>query len=185
MAEQFEQFLKLSEELRAEYRKSLLPIKPNWEAILHQFLDEIPMLLSVIYSKVGGTLYTVEDQSLMDFIPGFLIIHIDEYKKNYNEVNLITKKLDFQGIYLPLLRNYSSDFYVFDTQTHNVCLLNHDDAEINVLYNNPLDFLETLVQNYKKEVYFLDDDGFLDYYPDKEYAVAAEMNPEIEFWKEE
>jgi len=63
--------------------------------------------------------------------------------------------------------------------------LNHDDAEINVLYNNPLDFLETLVQNYKKEVYFLDEDGFLDYNPDNEYAVAAEMNPEIEFWKEE
>jgi hypothetical protein len=97
----------------------------------------------------------------------------------------MTKKLNLHGIYLPLLRNYSSDFYVLDSQAHHICLLNHDDAEINVLYDNPLNFLETLVQNYEEEVYYLDDDGFLDYDSDKEYEVARKMNPEIEFWKEE
>jgi hypothetical protein len=85
MEAQFEQFLNLSHELRAEYRTSLLPVNPTWQAILHQFLDEVPQLLSVIYSKVSGTFYTVEDQSLMDFIPGFFLIHIEEYRKNYND----------------------------------------------------------------------------------------------------
>jgi hypothetical protein len=120
----------------------------------------------------------------MDFTPGFFLIHIEEYRKNYNEVNLLTNQLNFHSIYLPLLRNYSSDFYVFDTQTHNICLLNHDGAEINVLYDNTLEFLETLVQNYKEDAYYLDDDGFLDYDSDKEYEVAGKMNPEIKFWKD-
>lgn len=70
MEELFELFLEQSEKLRNGYRASLLPITDNWSQILSSDIGEIPEILKVIYSRVSGTEYEIENQMYMDFLPG-------------------------------------------------------------------------------------------------------------------
>ncbi|CAA0156243.1 SMI1/KNR4 family protein [Tenacibaculum maritimum] len=177
----FKKYLELSDSLRVDYSNSL-DIKDD------EKLDNIvgiPDVLYPIYSKVNGTLYEVEDQSLMDFIPGFLLIHISEYEGFKSK---ITKMLSEGASYFPILVNYSSDFYVIklrDKKDNGIFLINHDELKPTKIHNSFEDFFETIIAFYEKKVFFLDKDGYLDIDFDKEEEVAQELNPEIPFWFEE
>jgi hypothetical protein len=186
MEQEFESYLNLSDNLRRGYAASLLPVNENWNLLLSEVMeDRIPEFLKVIYSRVAGTRYEVKDQSLMDFIPGYLLIHVEEYSKAYSTLKKILKGFDIEETFYPILRNYSSDFYALKKETNEIYTIYHDDYEINLIHNAPIDFLNTLIANYEKEVYFLDDDGYLDYDMDMEYEVARQTNPGIEYWDEE
>ena len=82
MNELFEEFLFLSVQLRTRYLDSLGEENCDWEKILSEIDVEIPQLFRVIYGKVSGTKRSIEDQTLMDFIPGYrlgLVLKIAEY----------------------------------------------------------------------------------------------------------
>jgi len=52
------------------------------------------------------------------------------------------------------------------------------------MHKTPLKFLETLNDFYIQKVYFLDEDGFLDYDIELENEVGKKKNPKIEYWNE-
>lgn len=43
-------------------------------------------------------------------------------------------------------------------------------------------FFETIYECYKREIYFLDEDGFLDCDYDKEFEISHKLNPKATFW---
>ena len=43
---------------------------------------------------------------------------------------------------------------------------------------------ETIIAFYTENVFYLDDDGFLDYDFEKEGVIGAIHNPDIEYWLE-
>lgn len=184
MLDQFKKYLEQSATLRTQYTESLLPMNTNWKQELNGIMENIPKFLEVIYSTVGGTKYEVSNQSLMDFIPGYLLIHIDEYQKNYNDLKNILINYDIDDDFYPILRNYSSDFIALKKDTHEIYTILHDDTDIELIHENPFDFLLTLNNNYERNVYFLDNEKYLDYDMDKEYQIAREFNPSVEFWIE-
>ena len=184
MEQQFILYLQQSDKLRSGYYTSLLPIYNNWEVKLKEVMNEIPELFKIIYSRISGTKYEINNQIFMDFVPGFLLIHILEYHQNYLDLNKITKDSETKGIFYPILRNYSSDFIAMDKDLNKIYLIYHDDPQIYLIHNDANKFLETLNENYKQNVYFLDQDGYLDYDQDLEYKVAKEINKNIEFWVE-
>lgn len=179
--ELFKKFLELSDSLRNNYSNSL---EINDDEELNG--NGIPDVLSPIYSKVKGTLYEVKNQSLMDFIPGFLLIHKSEYREFKSKM---TKMLsESKDSYFPFLVNYSSDFYALKVENRidkGVFLINHDELNPIKIHDSFEAFFETIIAFYEKQVYFLDEDGYLDMDFDKEEEVAQELNPEIPFWFEE
>lgn len=79
---------------------------------------------------------------------------------------------------LPLLSNYSSDYLCVagDGGHEQIFRLDHDDPDAWERHASSLRFLDTLVQCYRRQVYFLDADGYLDYDFDREQQVRAELN---------
>jgi len=184
MEKEFGEYIELSDSLRKGYKGSLLPITIGWSLILKEIVEEIPVLFEVIYSKYSGTYYEIKNQRLMDFVPGYLLIHILEFKKNFEDLESILNSKNIKEKFLPILRNYSSDFYALNVNTNEVFLIFHDDDEIDLIHKTPADFLLTLKKNYEEHVYFLDEDGFLDYDEDLEFEVGNKYNQDIDFWNE-
>lgn len=189
LAQQFEEFLRLSAELRPDYTASLGSAQEDGNAPIVEMVPDAPELLKVIYSKVSGTSSDEEEPSLIEFLPGYRLIHIGEYAQEMQTLAgiLAEKGQQVDGVILPILTNYGSDFICYHRSadgTERVCDLLHDYGDLVVMYDSPEKFLETLCEFYKQEVYFLDEDGFLDCDLVKEGEVGAALNPEAVYWSE-
>lgn len=187
LTEQFQEYLKLSADLRSDYIASLG--KSDNEAKITTIFPEAPELLKAIYSTVSGTSSEEEEPSLIEFIPGYRLIHIDEYEAEMKILAGILEEKGHQvdGVILPILTNYGSDFicyYKSADGVERVCDLLHDFGDLIVMYESPEKFLETLCEFYKQEVYFLDEEGYLDCDLVKEGEVGAALNPDAKYWSE-
>ncbi|HEY4430353.1 MAG TPA: hypothetical protein VGN87_04870 [Paenibacillus sp.] len=187
LTEQFQEYLKLSADLRPDYMASLG--KGDNEAKITAIFPEAPELLKAIYSTVSGTSSEEEEPSLIEFIPGYRLIHIDEYEAEMKILAGILEEKGHQadGVILPILTNYGSDFicyYKSADGVEHVCDLLHDFGDLIVMYESPEKFLETLCEFYKQEVYFLDEEGYLDCDLVKEGEVGAALNPDAKYWSE-
>ncbi|WP_339268839.1 hypothetical protein [Paenibacillus sp. FSL R5-0470] len=187
LTEQFQEYLKLSADLRPEYIASLG--KGDNEAKITAIFPEAPELLKAIYNTVSGTSSEEEEPSLIEFIPGYRLIHINEYEAEMKILAGILEEKGHQvdGAILPILTNYGSDFicyYKSADGVERVCDLLHDFGDLIVMYESPEKFLETLCEFYKQEVYFLDEEGYLDCDLVKEGEVGAALNPDAKYWSE-
>lgn len=140
----------------------------------------IPKIYFEIYELVAGTPREIKNQKYMDFIPGYYLIALDELPD-------LIDKFQWKPNLLPLLANYSSDFVCFSTDTSNesegMFLAVHDEADIEKIHNRNIDFVKTSLEFYQQNVYFIDEDGYLESDDDKEDEIGTLMNPEIEYWK--
>jgi DNA-directed RNA polymerase subunit F len=187
LTEQFQEYLKLSADLRPDYIASLG--KGDNEAKITSVFPETPALLKAIYNTVSGTSSEEEEPSLIEFIPGYRLIHINEYEAEMKILAGILEEKGHQvnGVILPILTNYGSDFicyYKTADGVERVCDLLHDFGDLIVMYESPEKFLETLCEFYKQEVYFLDEEGYLDCDLVKEGEVGAALNPDAKYWSE-
>lgn len=187
LIEQFQEYLKLSADLRPDYIASLG--KSDNEAKITAIFPEAPELLKAIYSTVSGTSSEEEEPSLIEFIPGYRLIHINEYEAEMKILAGILEEKGHQadGVILPILTNYGSDFICYHKSAdgvERVCDLLHDFGDLIVMYESPEKFLETLCEFYKQEVYFLDEEGYLDCDLVKEGEVGAALNPDAKYWSE-
>ena len=181
MEDLFIAFLQRSEKLRPGYVNSLGKATSLPEVI---YDVRYPELLKVIYQQVSGTKSNIIDQKYMDFIPGYYLIHIDEYGDSLELQKQIVEEFSDKRL-IPILRNYSSDFVSLDVDSGSIYLVYHDDDEIYKIYENGSNFLQTLTAFYEQKVYFLDNDNYLDYDADLEYTVAHHLNPSIDYWAEQ
>ncbi|MFF2912125.1 hypothetical protein [Paenibacillus sp. NPDC057934] len=185
----FQEYLQLSDSLRPGYSASLGSGHEGREDQLAAILPEMPELLKAIYNTVSGTNREEEEPSLIEFVPGYRLIHKDEYEQEMKVLAEILAEKDqpAEGLILPILTNYGSDFICYYRSadgTERICDLLHDFGDVVVMYDSPVKFLETLSEFYRQEVYFLDEDGYLDCDLIKEGEVGAEMNPEASYWSE-
>ncbi|MHA6533891.1 hypothetical protein [Paenibacillus sp. BAC0078] len=185
----FQEYLKLSSGLRPGYTASLGTGGENVTAKLGSLMPSVPDVLQAIYSQVSGTSSKEEEPNLIEFIPGYRLIHIDEYEQEIKvlESILVEKGYSGGGTVLPLLTNYGSDFICYfqsEDGVERVCDLLHDYGDLVVMYDSPENFLETLCEFYKQEVYFVDEEGYLDCDLIKEGEVGAALNPEANYWSE-
>lgn len=173
-----DEFINLSDELRPGYASS---IAKNSESLL-----VLPDSLKLLYSKVSGTYYEIEDQQLMDFLPGYLLIRDDEYDNFMKSIKEMVPEGEDE--YYPFLVNYSSDFYALKVSKGNECgvfLIEHDGDEPTKIHDSFEDFLRTIIACYQEKIYFLDDDGYLDMDFDGEQLIGQKYNPGIDYWFED
>ncbi|MDQ0194133.1 hypothetical protein [Paenibacillus wynnii] len=188
LTQKFQEYLNLSAQLRPDYISSLGTSEDGQNTITN-LLPETPLLLKAIYSTVSGTSSEEEEPSLIEFVPGYRLIHIDEYAQQMKVLSQILEEKGHEadGLVLPILTNYGSDFICYYRSAdgvERVCDLLHDFGDLVVMYESPEKFLETLCEFYKQEVYFLDEEGYLDCDLVKEGEVGAELNPEAKYWSE-
>lgn len=182
------ELLRLSEQLRPNYPSSLGNKVSNWEDVFKQLNIIPPEIFRAIYSNFSGTKRDIKEQKLMDFTPGYRLIHILEL---FDEMNNLANVLNDKGvaktdIVIPLLANYSSDFICYFRNSlgeERICALMNDCGELIVMHDSPKKFLETICEFYKQGVYFLDADGYLDYDMDREGEVGATINPGVSYWE--
>lgn len=185
----FKEFLDLSAIIRNNYPESLGNKKDNWKEVISLIDTNIPKLYEVVYGSVSGTKRDIREQEMMDFIPGYRLIHIDELfdeKKNLDNVMMDQKSIGYK-IVIPLLANYSSDFICYtrmDNGQEKVASLVHDDCQLILMHDSVEKFLETICEFYKEKVYYLDDEGYLDYDFIKEGEVGAKINKGVSYWVE-
>lgn len=173
-----DEFISLSDELRPGYSLSIAKDKES-SLIL-------PESLNILYSKVSGTYYEIEDQRLMDFLPGYLLIRDAEYESFTQSVKEMIP--NGEDKYYPILVNYSSDFYalkVSEGKENGIFLIEHDADGPTKIHHSFEDFLRTIIACYKEKIYFLDDDGYLDMDFDEEQLIGQKYNPDIDYWFED
>jgi len=183
----FKEFIFLSKKIREEYPMSLGEKNSNWEEVCRSIDVDIPVLFQAIYSRVSGTKKDIKQQQLMDFIPGYQLIHISELvNENIKFNNVYGFNNDFKDLKLiPFLTNYSSDFVCYGKMNDGrevVGTIMHDDQQFTPMHDSVEKFFETICEFYKKDVYFLDADGYLDYDFEQEGVIGAEINPSIDYW---
>jgi len=183
----FKESLKLSGQLRPNYPQSLGNKADNWGNVIGRLSSNIPEIFSAIYGNISGTKLSIKNQELMDYTPGYRLIHISEIVEEKNILDSVFVKNDCSEIdvVIPLLANYSSDYICYCKYSAGeecICALMHDEGELVLMHKSPKKFLETICELYKQGVYFLDSDGYLDYDSDKEGIVGSKLNPGIEYW---
>lgn len=185
----FNEILLLSQKIRNDYIKSLSKSEDNWEKYMPCDEEAIPELYKIIYSEVKGTKRDIKEQILMDFLPGYRLIYIEELKEEKQRLDRIITNFNKDEILeiLPLLENYSSDYICYmktiDEKEYIVDVL-HDSDEFYIMHESIEDFFITINEFYKKDVYFVDEDGYLDYDMDKQYELGQKLNFGIEYWEE-
>lgn len=192
LTQKFQEYLQLSDNLRPGYLASLGSGSEEKALQLGNAAGndaEVPDLLKAIYSAVAGTSSEEEEPSLIEFVPGYRLIHMDEFAEQTKVLEgiLESKGHAAEGLVLPILTNYGSDFICYYRSldgTERICDLLNDFGDLVVMYDSPDKFLDTLSEFYRQEVYFLDEDGYLDCDLIKEGEVGAELNPDAAYWSE-
>ena len=184
------EFISLSDKMRCGYKSSLGIPHQAWEQILTNITRPVPEIYREIYSTFAGTLRDIKEQKLMDFIPGYRLIHIVELDVEYNA---FMRMVGFDAIcenqietVVPLLADYASNYicYVKKQDNTEAIFAYSSDEGFLEMHRSLEKFFETIITFYKENVYFLDDDGFLDYDFEKAGAIGERLNPGIEYWTE-
>ncbi len=142
--------------------------------------QSLPKSLVEIYRFASGTKSSVEDQRLMDLVPGFRLIHKEElHSETQAFLNLYKKK---EGEYFPFLADYSSCYRAVRQSDGAVCAFAQDSEE-EILSQSLESFIQTIYSFYNEGVYFLDDQNYLDYDFEKEGLVGKRINPGCGYWE--
>lgn len=181
------EFLLLSDKMRNGYVDSLGKTSHTWEETFISITSDIPEVARTIYSRVAGTYRDIENQKYMDFIPGYRLIHIDELKKEYHGLMQIANvRKNGIELVIPLLADYSSCYICYVKTRHNEDAIFHYSPEdgLQKMHQTVETFFKTIIAFYSENVYFVDDNGFLDYDFEKSGIVGAKYNPDIVWWTE-
>ena len=188
--ELLDECISLSDKMRCGYKSSLGIPHQAWEQILTNITRPVPEIYREIYSTFAGTPRDVKEQKLMDFIPGYRLIHIEELQVEYNA---FMRTVGFDAIcenqmemVVPLLADYASNYICYvkkQDNTEAIFAYSTDEGFIE-MHRSLERFFETIITFYKENVYFLDNNGFLDYDFEKAGAIGGKLNPGIKYWTE-
>lgn len=184
----FLKYLALSEQTRHGYVESLNEADVDWQSKLTKIIDPIPELLQVLYGTCQGTHRTIVNQTHMDFVPGYRLIHIDELYEEYIALHTMITKQECQASHIaciiPILSDDASNYICYAKQKDGKeCIFDYA-TEDGLLLMHPTiqSFFETLTAFYEQHVYFLDEDGYLDYDFEKEGILGKKYNPDTTYW---
>ncbi len=185
----FLKYLALCEQSRHGYVNSLNTAHVDWQSKLTKIMDPIPELLQVLYRTCQGTYRTIEDQTRMDFVPGYRLIHIDELYETCILLNGMITKQECQACniahIIPFLSDNASNYICYVKQKDaQECIYDYETEDgLQLMHTSIQSFFETLIAFYEQHVYFLDEDGYLDYDVEREGIVGAKYNPDVAYWR--
>ncbi|MDE7231395.1 MAG: hypothetical protein K2N56_13035 [Oscillospiraceae bacterium] len=86
---------------------------------------------------------------------------------------------------IPFLTDYSGCYYAYAKRNDRECIVLYADGDLEEIHFEVDDFWKTVTAFYDEGVYFLDEDGYLDYDLEKEAEIGEKLNPDISYWSED
>lgn len=183
-------YLSLSDKLRNGYKNSLGIASHTWNETLSRIIPVVPEAFRAIYGKIAGTYRNIGNQKYMDFVPGYRLIHIEELENEYHTLlhMLVLDDISEAEIraIMPLLADGSSCYICYvETKNNEEAIFHYSPHEgLQMMHTSIELFFKTIIAFYQKGVFYLDQDGFLDYDFEQEGLIGAEYNPGIDYWTE-
>lgn len=140
--------------------------------------------LESLYGWRNGTSAEI-DASLDDvhIFPGFYLLSIEEAIANYH--SFVADSRWTPG-WLPIFGNGGGDFYVYDMNSppaHPVRHFRIEEAEHPVEFGSLEAMMTTLAEAFQRGVFFVDSNSYLEMDDLAFGELAAELNPEIDWWQ--
>jgi cell wall assembly regulator SMI1 len=136
-----------------------------------------------LYAWRNGTRNSGASLDDVQIFPGFYLLSLDDALANYRA--FVADDRWAMG-WLPLFANGGGDFYVLDLSHDSEAPVRHfriDEREHPVEYHSLGDFINTIAEAFARSVFFVDERGFLEM-DDLQFAgLAAELNPEVPWWR--
>lgn len=168
---------------RAELLQRFRPGLPN---------DEVPQRLQAagleadgaladLYGWHDGTeLAGVQKSGSVHLMPGF---YFPPLEHSLTDHAAFVQDPRWHQSWLPLLADGGGDFYFVDQAGGGqVRRYRFDESEYPVEYASVSDMVHTLAAAYERDVFFVDEQGYLEMDDDAFAEVAAELNPSVPWW---
>lgn len=179
----FKTFLSKSEELRKGYVKSLEPADKDFQKKWLKHFSDIPAFFEEIYSACNGTDPEISEQIYFDFLPGFRLMQVDEIIDSDSYEQAFKDFPEYDPV-IPFLTDYSDGYYAYARHDDRECVVLYIEGDLGEIHFEADDFWKTVIAFYDEGVYFLDEDGFLDYDFEKKDEIGQKYNPKISYWRE-
>lgn len=140
--------------------------------------------LEELYNWKDGTSTAGVTLDDIQLFPGFYMLSIEDSVKNYSAFVADPR---WQASWLPLFANGGGDFYVFDFATTPSGLIRHfriDESEHPVEFTSLVSMMATLATAYERGIFFVDPKGYLEMDDLTFEKLAAELNPDVEWWQD-
>lgn len=140
----------------------------------------VPSVVSSIYRIAAGTLADIDDQSVMDLVPGLRLIHASELA-----IEMVKFKESYPAFndYLPFLADYSSCYMAIDLTDGGVFRVAPEYGTSKVASSLEA-YWQTVLACYNEGAFFLDVEGYLDFDFEREGQIGARINAYCEYWIE-
>lgn len=144
-----------------------------------------PSALEELYGWRDGT-STVRVASVDDIhlFPGFYLLSVEDAIANYRA--FVTDSRWRTG-WLPIFANGGGDFYVLDLSSPTESPVRHfriDEAEHPIEFSSLRAMLTTVAQGFERGSFFVDPDGYLEMDDLAFGALAAELNSDVDWWRD-
>jgi hypothetical protein len=129
----------------------------------------------------SNSVATLDDIQLF---PGFHMLSLEDAVTNYRAFVVDNR---WTVGWLPVFANGGGDFYVIDLSPAGRGAIRHfwiDEAEHPVEYPSLGEMMTTLSQGFQRGIFFVDPSGYLEMDDLAFGALAAEMHPDVHYWRE-
>ena len=144
-----------------------------------------PSALEELYGWRDGTstagVASVDDIHL---VPGFYLLSLEDAIANYRAFAADPR---WEAGWLPIFANGGGDFYVVDLSSPGESPMRHfriDEAEHPIEFSSLGAMLATVAHGFERGTFFVDPDGYLEMDDLAFGALAAELNPDVEWWRD-
>lgn len=139
--------------------------------------------LEELYNWKDGTSTTGVTLDDIQLFPGFYMLSIDDSVKHYSAFVADPR---WGAGWLPLFANGGGDFYILDiegTPTGQIRHFRIEESEHPIEFTSLVSMMATLATAYERGVFFVDPNGYLEMDDLTFGKLAAELNPDVEWWQ--
>jgi hypothetical protein len=130
----------------------------------------------------NGTAEDIADLDGIQVFPGFYLLSLEEALTNYR---VFLRGERWATGWLPILANGGGDFYAVDLSgggaVHHFWI---DEVEHPIEFSSLGQMMSTLAEAFERRVFYVDSSGNLEMDDLVFFALAAELNPEVAYWRE-
>lgn len=132
----------------------------------------------------GTSLAGVSSLDDIQMFPGFYMLSVDEGASNYRT---FADDPRWKDGWFPIFGNGGGDFYVAELSPGGASRIRHfriDESHHPIEFMSIVDMFRTLAEAFDRHVFYVDSEGYLEM-DDLEFAaLAAQLNPDVDWWIE-
>jgi cell wall assembly regulator SMI1 len=175
---------------RLERRVVLQSLQPGLSAeAVQEALGELGLeatadLVSLYGWRDGTSTANASTVDDIHLFPGFYLLSLEDAVANYQA---FVRDDRWRAGWLPVFANGGGDFYVLDLGSSATGAVRHfriDESEHPIEFNSLEGLLRTLATAFEQAVFFVDENGYLEMDDLAFGDLAAELNPDVSWWRE-